>query len=756
LELLDLVRYLVIAAIWIFAGRSLLVALRQTALGIPGWLLGPAMTQAFVAVALGMSAAVRWPISRVAMWVWLAVTVLAVFGIGRELRVARSNRQALRGARSDGTLIAGIAVFVPAIVLLPYLVRGFGGFAGTAHPDAWSYTVFGAYLWEFPRGTQGGLAPAYQWAANLSATRFVGPATLAWLATVTRERDTQAAFGLLLMLATFTIGSVAAAVGRTLGLSNRYAFLLALGAGAGNWIANAIWVSNVDNLLALPTLPALATLGLHQSVTGLRGRAVAVGLLTAATIYTYPEFAPVILGCGALFFIDSSFRLPLRATLVALLIAIVTTSFLVYPYAHEFLAFFRTQLGTGAAAATDRAGEGLFNGLIDPQRRLASLWALGSEHLELSPKVWRQNLFAVSLSAFFLFGLSRLIRSRNWAVVVTFLLLASGFSVFAWQRAYGYGAYKFVLLGWWLLVLAVVIAVRECGKLHPYAAGVAALIPIATFGVSLNRAVHEVIAPPPPDIKAFRELGAVERLAHGSPIAVAVADPAALHWASYFLRASTTRLVSTSGYLAAPPFQAVMAQATPVPWRNLRLLLTDAADPGPIVEQQHWKRLWNNSQYALWDTGDVGWAVVSEIDNAYPWAVNGSQLVWLGDKPTTLIATASRPGRATIHAGLALSQALPPKIGEVHFKSTDDAGDGCEWTLTDRGTIVSMLLHEGHNTLTFAKTWPLAADVPVAPEADQRNPFLIALRKPILTFDQGDTNQRVPCPSGESRSGEQR
>jgi len=92
----------------------------------------------------------------------------------------------------------------------------------------------------------------------------------------------------------------------------------------------------------------------------------------------------------------------------------------------------------------------------------------------------------------------------------------------------------------------------------------------------------------------------------------------------------------------------------------------------------------------------------------------------------------------------------------VHFKSIDDAGDGCEWTLTDRGTIVSMLLHEGHNTLTFAKTWPLAADVPVAPEADQRNPFLIALRKPILTFDQGDTNQRVPCPSGESRSGEQR
>jgi hypothetical protein len=755
LELLDLVRYLVIAAIWIFAGRSLLVALRQTALGIPGWLLGPAMTQAFVAVALGMSAAVRWPISRVAMWVWLAVTVLAVFGIGRELRVARSNRQALRGARSDGTLIAGIAVFVPAIVLLPYLVRGFGGFAGTGHPDAWSYTVFGAYLREFPRGTQGGLAPVYQWAANLSGTRFVGPAELGWLAMVTRERDTQAAFGPLLMLSAFTIGSTSAAVGRALGLPNRYAFLVALGSGGGNWIANAVWVSNVDNLLALPALPALATLGLHRSATGLRGRAVVVGLLTAATIYTYPEFALVILCCGALFFIKSSFGWPLRATLTAILIAVVTAGVLVWPYAHQYFTFFQTQFGTSSAAA-GRPGEGAFNGLIDPHRRLAALWGLGSEHIELSPRMWRQNLFAVLLSGFFLLGLSRLARNRHWAAVVTFLFLASGFSLFAWQRAYGYGAYKFVLLGWWLLVLAVVIGVRECGKLHPYVAGVAVIIPIATFGVSLNRAVHEVIAPSPPDIKAFRELRAVEGLAHGTPIAVVVANPVALHWASYFLRASKTRLISTSGYLAAPPFQPAMAQAAPVPWRSLRLLLTDPADPGPIVEQQHWKRLWSNSQYALWDTGDVGWAVVSEIDSAYPYAVNGSELVWLGDKPTRLIATASRPGTATIHAGLALSQALPPTIGEVHFKAIDGAGEGCDWTLTDRGTIVSLFLHEGNNTFSLAKTWPLAADVPVAPEADQRNPFLFALRKPTLTFDQGEANQHVSCRSGESRSGEQR
>ena len=79
----------------------------------------------------------------------------------------------------------------------------------------------------------------------------------------------------------------------------------------------------------------------------------------------------------------------------------------------------------------------------------------------------------------------------------------------------------------------------------------------------------------------------------------------------------------------------------------------------------------------------------------------------------------------------------------------------CEWTVTDRGTIVSLFLHEGNNTLTLARTWPLAADVPIAPEADQRNPFLFALRKPTLTFDLGAENQRVSCPSGEFHSGGQ-
>jgi hypothetical protein len=91
-----------------------------------------------------------------------------------------------------------VALTVPPVVLLPYFVHGFGVYQGTPHPDAWSYTVFSAYLWDYPRLTDGGLAPVYQWASHLSLTRYVSPAEMGWLATATQEGDTQAAYGLLL------------------------------------------------------------------------------------------------------------------------------------------------------------------------------------------------------------------------------------------------------------------------------------------------------------------------------------------------------------------------------------------------------------------------------------------------------------------------------------------------------------------------------------------------------------------------------
>ena len=150
------------------------------------------------------------------------------------------------------------------LVLLPYFFHGFGRHLGSPHPDGWSYTVYGAYLWDYPRGTYGGLAPVYEWASHLSKTRHVASAELAWLATATREGDTQAAVGLLLALIIFTISSTCAALGRIIGLRRGLLGLYVVAAGGGTWIWHAISISNLDNLLALAYLPALAAVALDK------------------------------------------------------------------------------------------------------------------------------------------------------------------------------------------------------------------------------------------------------------------------------------------------------------------------------------------------------------------------------------------------------------------------------------------------------------------------------------------------------------
>ena len=230
---------------------------------------------------------------------------------------------------------------------------------------------------------------------------------------------------------------------------------------------------------------------------------------------------------------------------------------------------------------------------------------------------------------------------------------------------------------------------------------------------------------------------------------MAVTDNTAAHWAAYFLRDAKTRLVSPTGYLGNPQFQ-VMARSMPIPWDSLRLLLTDAADAGPVVEQGHWRKVWGTSQYALWDTGDAGWAMVGQIDNGYPYAA-GPNLVWVADKPVTVVTVANASGVATIHGTLALSQAAPPSAA-FRLRAKDGMGAQCEWTLVDGGFTLRLGLRPGENVLVLEKASP--SDVPVLPTADQRFPFMVGLLKPTMAFSPGaaDASRLLPVAGPATRA----
>jgi hypothetical protein len=724
LGLLDLFRYLGIALVWVLAGCALLRAAGVRMPATQRWLVAPAATLALLAVTLGMTAVLLVPIRRVAALVWVLTGALAAVGLWREAREMSGSGRVDRESRAGWLLVATIALVVPTVLLLPYFVQGLGRYPGSAQPDGWSYAIYGAYLWDYPRMTEGGLSPGYQWAQHLSITRHVSASLLAWLAPVTHEGDTAAARGLLLALATFAIGSACAAVGRALGLSNRVALLAAIAAAGGNWIVNAMLVWNLDNLMVLAITPALATLAMEAGPGARAGMAVLAGLFVSSALYTYPEFSVLIIGGSALFFAGPLWRLPIRRSIAGLALCALTAAMLVAPYARELVQFFRIQLTVGGLKPP-RAGEGAFAGLLDTTIQLPAIWGLGAES-NIRPHPGLDVPVATLLSLLAVVGLVRLWRLRAIAPLVMLALLATAFSVFVWKHQYSYGAYKFVLQSWWLLALAVAFGVRECARIHPAVATIAAVIASSTFVVSASRSVRDVATPVQPGMEAFRAVTSVEGLANGAPVALLVENEVASHWASYFLRHSTIRLVASSGYLAAPHLHGSLIRATPVPWNSLRLVLTDARDPGPFVEAQDWKRLWRNRVFTLWDTGDRGWAAVWRVEGPY---ARGADLFEVGDTATILHAAANRPGLMTVRAGAGPAGAMPLAS---RLRVTDAAGAHCDHAIVSAEAWLRVALPAGDSVLRL--TSAPAAETPAGPSS---GPLMATLASPRVTFEAG-------------------
>ena len=82
-----------------------------------------------------------------------------------------------------------------------------------------------------------------------------------------------------------------------------------------------------------------------------------------------------------------------------------------------------------------------------------------------------------------------------------------------------------------------------------------------------------------------------------------------------------------------------MARATEIPWDSMRLLLTDELMAARLSSSNTGS---DSGVTVITLSGipvtRVG--VVWQIDNGYPYAA-GPDLVWVGDKPVTLVATAN-------------------------------------------------------------------------------------------------------------------
>lgn len=613
--LLDLTRFSAVTGLIALAGVGVIVCLRVPCDQTSRLLLGPAFGQAWWAIALGSSVAVGLPVSTVAHWLWAATCLLALVGawwLRRHLRSAEF------GDVWTIALLVPLCIWLlPVLVMGPYFWHGLAEHTGSGLPDGWAYVAYGQYLWDFADGTEGGLAPLYQYGSTLSSTRNIASAQLGVLALLNHPGDVQTGFGLLQVAGIAAYSSAAAAFCHKSELGLTAVVIAVVATTLSGWVLDVVWANNLDNLLGLVYAPALAVMALwpHPNATGwwLGGAWLAAGAL-----HTYPELGVAIMGCAtlsaAVVMVPSWYE---RRSWFARGLGAAVLLIVVMPPLGG-LATLLEQHGQAATTVGEpRPGEGMFLGLVTTRHVLPGWWALGSEH-GYERLLLPRTLVALALTILMVVGIYATSRRKQGAELV-WLALPLGLAPFlAVVQGYAYGTYKAILMGWWCQVFLVVRGAVALTSMRPRIVRILAVwLMVASLpGAAAARLLFAPVSrsfrmPRPASMAVFRQVQEVGAIVGADPVLVAVRDEEASEWAVYYLRSLTTTLLTRDRYMR--PKAAVMDRALAVDMNAVRWVLTDAASTHPAGVGPDWTPRWSGGPYVLWETPPGGGQSMAQV-----------------------------------------------------------------------------------------------------------------------------------------------
>jgi hypothetical protein len=593
--------YLSLCAVATAAGLALTRVIGPGLAAWPRLFLAPVTCLAVWAVFLGGGVALGVTVRSLVGLLGAVTLGLAGWGVWGLVRRWRS------GVRPEASSLAVLAMvlLLPIGALWPFFWHGLADYPGSIAPDGWSYVAYGQYLWDHRRFEDGGLAPLYQYAAHLSITRHVSASLLSFLALWTRlfardvpAADAQVGLGLLLGWALYAFGAACAAVGTVAGLRPIWLPGYLVLAVVSGWVGNVVYANNLDNALALGFSPALVALVTLVPAGSWRA-AVHLGLLGAAALYIQPELALLIGATLGLVAVDRLVRerAPLRAWSVTLGGAAAVALVLVAPFLASLVAFIRLQ---SFNALSVRVGGTLFDGLTLSRYHPAAFWGLGGEHRAES---WlpARNLLGGLLSAAAVAGAWALFKQRQHALLFAAALVLPAFGFLAGSQGYGYGAYKILLLGWWVLALLPVMGLTYLAPRSrtATAAAAAALTVVAAastafhegsrttrgFGNHLHNTMWRV--------RAVREIADV---VGGGGVLLAVDNAWANQWAVHYLRDLRLYVGTRRSYMAQPWVVPFMDRAAPVPLEDVRYVLTDDRFDAGLGGAP----VWSAGPYRLW------------------------------------------------------------------------------------------------------------------------------------------------------------
>ncbi len=657
-------RFGIIVVIATLSGLTLLGWLRVCVAPRVAVFLAPPVTLAAWSLMLGIGVGAGLPIKNFYVLGWAVTLGLAAYAC---------RPTSLRSLKPDWRVVL-VAIGAPIGVAAPYFRWGLTTFAGSPYLDGWSYAALGQYLWEYPRQTEGGLAPVYQYAAVLSHIRYIGSALMGFVSPLVGSAgDTQPAFGVVLVLALFALGCGCVVLAGSFGLGSWATLgLVALVVFSG-WSVDLMTSNALDNGLALYALPVLVGV-VRMADLKRTGWWLLMALFISALLYTYPELAWAALLAFGLVLVQRLIvlRIDPRVVLARAGSAAIVAGVLLTPFAAtDLVEFFRSQAASAMRPAALRQGEGLFHELIQPTKVAWAIWGMTNETaicsrcaLQLGSFVLDgRMLLAVALTGLAGLGFIVLVRRRELAVcvaVVTFLA-AAGF--LGLRLVYAYGAFKILIVGWPLVGLCIVLAcatvdraARSVGHGYWGRSAVGAVMALYALGVSTQvRAFGNSV--PTTTFDTYRVVQAVPSIVGPEPVLVTVSNYIANGWAVYALRDSPIVLDTYEGYMAQPHVIPLMQRASPSFNSRIRYVLTDATPP---ATPDGFQAVWSQGPYELWRALDEGWALIGRVDapnGVEQWP--GGPGFWLGSEAADLEITATRSDQACLHAVLSPGPSIP-------------------------------------------------------------------------------------------------
>jgi hypothetical protein len=660
-------------------------------------LLAPSMALAISGIAVAIVVGLGIPVGKYSAVFWVLWGGFAVFG-GSRLRAAWTDLNCHRH------LWAG--VLATMAVSTGFIWYGLLDYLGSPALDGWSYVSFGEYLRQYPKGMEGGLAPLYQYASHLSVTRYVASALLAVLIPPwTTGVDTQMTVGPLLILSIFSFSlsvAYAATVANQRGLEVPVWLAVLIGV-VGGWVPLALHANNYDNLLALPFAPTLFAIALDRNLNR-SGQTCLPAIFIAASIYIYPELSPLIVTAYGVAAAEDIFsirfgyinRMHVLASLMKYAKVALLSLIIVGPYFNEAIRFFRSQLST-TNQMTGRPGEGIMPSLLDGTQVWGAMWGLGNAGLSI--------LLGAVLTVILFVGARRAFKIRFFSSIVYLALMAALLVIMIRQKHYDYGAYKILLIGWWIVAIVVAAGLKEVWNIsatvNQFAAwalrmkiSLVLLLSAGLWLVQTNRWIQGY----PYKIAVETREARDAVLKTQSMVQVTVADTALNAWLVYQLRDSNAAFTEFHGYMDQAHVRPLMARSARTRTEDIQYILTEVATftTGEII--------WQNAQLKL-----VKGTPERQPPQVFINAPNGAEILggkpffWLGKEPASVVLIASR--KRTVHVEFEAS--VGPSVGAAmaDYPRGQVLASGRPLLAFDtRNTRiyrVNVALSPGVNTLTF-------------------------------------------------------